>query len=230
MMSSIKFNNIYANTKSQVPRQIDQTLLLLPSHLPRQRRLRRSLPGLRRRKKSTLRLQNHQPTKNNQRKQRRNTHQKDQRRNRQHATRQTLLSHRVLPGQTVTLPTRRSTNNIYIICEYCNGGSLANHIQNREYLTQWEAVKFFKVNIIATRKYSKDSTTYAKATSSIATSNQPTSSSTITQSKSETSASRKPPKTISKCSNQSSALPSTCLLRSSNAKSTPKKPISGPSE
>ena len=41
----------------------------------------------------------------------------------------------------------RSKSNLYMICEYCNGGSLKEYLKSRSSLTEQEALVFFTVII-----------------------------------------------------------------------------------
>lgn len=37
----------------------------------------------------------------------------------------------------------RTTNNYYLVYEFCNGGTLAEHIKAKKRLTEEEAIKIF---------------------------------------------------------------------------------------
>lgn len=48
---------------------------------------------------------------------------------------------------------KQSPRNIYILCEYCNGESLASLMSRRSYLPQTEALVFFRVRSLKCRKF-----------------------------------------------------------------------------
>jgi serine/threonine protein kinase len=43
----------------------------------------------------------------------------------------------------------RSTRNLYMVCEFCNGGSLKEYLKTQKYLTEPEALTFFIVRLLS---------------------------------------------------------------------------------